>query len=224
MSHRLSPIFVAMCALSLIAPQARSAIFATSGAMSVITAPVSLVVGGFESSTTISILDEGAKFLPITVVIDVAGPGTFDATPGTPSSILTGTFVHTYLVHFDPVGDAFATLTGGVTFDPGETIAGIQILPASLDMSQVPPIPHPSATYPTGLPTRGFEFLPGTDTVTIAPGLDSASFTLFAELGVDQARIFTVTVPEPARIGLLTFGLILAGGRRRRRKMSSAGN
>ncbi len=208
--------FHLLWALLLAAWPAQAAIFATTGAMTPIPAPPSLAVGAFESSTSISILDEGVKFLPISVVIDVAGPGTYDATPGIPSSIPAGAIAHSYLVHFDPVGSSFATLTGAVFFDPGEIIAGIQILSASLDMSQVPPIPVPGTTYATGSPTRGFEFLPGTDTVTIAPGLGSASFSLFAELGVDEARIFTVTIPEPSRAVLMLLGALMIGARRKR--------
>jgi hypothetical protein len=134
----------------------------------------SLAVGAYESSTSIFVLDEGADFMPSTLTLDVAGAGTYDASPGTPSFLTVGTFAHSYYVHFDPVGSGFATATGAVFFEPGENIVGIQILPASLDMTQVPPIPHPTPVYPTGVPTRGFEFLPGTDTVTIAPSLSSA--------------------------------------------------
>lgn len=183
-------------------PRAAADIITTTGAMVAIPAPASFLEGDLESSTAIVVLDEGTKFLPITVTLDVAGPGTYDASPGTPSFLAAGTIVHTYFVHFDPVGAAFSSATGAVFFEPDEMIVGIQILSPSLDMSQVPPIPHPTPLYPAGSPTRGFEFLPGTDTVTISPDLGSASFSFFAELSVDQARIFTVAVPEPAALSI----------------------
>jgi hypothetical protein len=39
--------------------------------------------------------------------------------------------------------------------------------------------------------------------------MGSASVTLFAELGIDQARILTVPVPEPTSLAI--FGLVFIG-------------
>ena len=66
------------------------------------------------------------------------------------------------------------------------------------------------------LSSRASATLPGTDAVVISSafGLDSASFTLYAELGIDQARI--VTVPEPATLSLLALGGLAVIRRRRR--------
>jgi len=111
-------------------------------------------------------------------------------------------------VHFDPVGGSFATLTGAVFFDPGETIIGVQTHTPLLYATDGP-LGEPMATYPdTFIEFRAFETLPGTDTVTLPPDMGSASFTLFAELGVDEARILTFAVPEPSSLALLVVSCV----------------
>ena len=122
--------------------------------------------------------------------------------------------VHTYIVHFDPDGGV-VELTGSVTFDPGETIIGIQTHTPYLDGSDAA-VGDPLATYPTGLlDFRAFESLPGIDEVTVPPGVGSASFTLIAELGIDQARIVTL-VPEPATLTVLALGGLTVWRKRRK--------
>ena len=124
-------------------------------------------------------------------------------------TVPSGTRVHSYFVHFDPIGGSFATLTGAVFFDPGETVIGVQTH-SPLLYGTDGPLGDPMATYPGTFDMfRAFETLPGTDTVTLPPGMASASFTLFAELGVDHARILTAPVPEPSSIAVL--GLVFIG-------------
>ncbi len=80
------------------------------------------------------------------------------------------------------------------------------------------------ATYPdTFIEFRAFESLPGLDTVTLPPGLGSASFTLFAELGVDQARILTSVVPEPGAWLLVAIVGVAAGAAHYLRRMCGSG-
>ncbi len=196
---------VLLCGLTfLLAQPAAADILSTTGAMTEIAAPASFADGVLESSTEIVILDEGTTVLPGDVVVNAFGPGVHTGSIASTTIIPGGTWVHSYIVHFDPDGGV-VTLTGDVFFDPGETIVGIQTHSPLLDFTDAiaggpPPI------YPTGTLTRGFETLPGTDTVTIAPGLASASFTLIAELGIDEARIFTV--PEPSSLALSVIAAI----------------
>ncbi|MBW2416115.1 MAG: hypothetical protein JRG76_16580 [Deltaproteobacteria bacterium] len=182
----------------------------TTGAVTEISAPVSFLAGDTESSTEIVILDEGTTLLPIEIFVNAIGVGLHSGSSGAPVAIASGTLVHTYLVHFDPAGGV-VTLSGDVFFDPGETILGIQTHTPWLDGSDAV-VGEATATYPTGLlEFRAFETLPGTDTVFIAPGLGSASFTLFAELGIDEARIVTTSVPAPSSLALLLLGLAAFG-------------
>lgn len=206
-----------LCVLTfMLAGQAQADILATSGAMVEVAPPPSLVAEAFESSTEIRIIDEGSKFLVAPLFVDGFGPG-----PQFPAGVLDvlppGLFVHTYIIHFDPDGGKIS-LTGDVTFDPGEIIVGLAMHPPYLAASDGFPVGDPFITYPTGSTTRGFETLPGIDTAFIAGDLNSVSFTLFAELKIDQARIFTV--PEPSTIALLVAGAALCVSRRRSRMAS----
>ena len=193
---------------------ARADIISTSGAMVEIFAPVSLLSGVTESSTSIGILDEGLTVLPGDLPVNAVGPGTFTYSSGPTVFIPMGTLVHTYIVHFDPDGGVVA-LTGGVMFDPGEIILGIQTHTPLLDASDAV-VGDPMVIYPTGIePFRAFETLPGTDMVMVPPTLDSADFSLIAELGIDQARIVTAPIPEPATAMLLLCAAAVLGARRR---------
>jgi hypothetical protein len=195
-------------AIAMLANQANADILFTTGAMAEISAPVSFVTGDNESSTSIDILDEGVSVLASDVELNVYGVGVHGDDPPPYLIVPSGTRVQSYLVHFDPSGSGFATLTGAVFFDLGETVIGIQTHTPLLYTTDGP-LGHPLATYPGVFDAfRGFETLPGTDTVTLPPGLGSASFTLFAELGVDHARIFTSPViPEPSSLALLGLGV-----------------
>jgi hypothetical protein len=185
-----------------------ASIIATSGDMTEIAGPVSFLAGETESSSTIFIFDEGTTLLTEDVFVNAFGVGTHDGSAPPYLIIPAGTRVNSYLVHFDPVGTSFTTLTGTVYFEAGETILGVQTHTPLLYATDGL-LGDPSATYPTAFDEfRAFETLPGTDTVTLPVAMDSASFTLFAELGVDQARILTYAIPEPSTFVALA-GLVL---------------
>jgi hypothetical protein len=193
-------------------------IFSLTGAMAEITPPVSVADEGItESSSTIFIIDEGVSIVPPSppaLFVNAFGPGPHD--DSFPPSLLMppGSVFHSYLVHFDPSGGIVA-LAGSVTFDPGETIFGIQTY-SPLLYSTDGPFGHPLVTYPgVFIATRAFDTLPApADMVTIAGDLNSATFALTAELGIDQARIFTV--PEPSSAALLFVAAALGLIRRNR--------
>lgn len=210
---RLNALEIPLLTMTLLfffSNQASASIISTTGAMTETFAPISFIEGDTESATEILILDEGISFLLVDIFVNAVGAGLHSGSSGAPVAIPSGSLVQTYLVHFDPVSGV-TTLSGGVFFEPGETIIGIQTHTPWLDGSDAA-VGDPMATYPTGLlEFRAFETLPGTDMVSISGGLDSASFTLWAELGIDEARIVTTVVPEPSTSVLLMLGLAIFG-------------
>jgi hypothetical protein len=204
-------VLVAASVFVATADRSQGGIVATTGAMTEISAPASFIEGATESSTEIFILNEGLTLLTEEVSVNAFGPGTHGGTAPPLLSIPAGSLVHSYFVHFDPVGGSFATATGAVFFEPGEIIIGVQThTPLLYDADA--PLGHPLATYPgTLIEFRAFETLPGVDGVTLPIDMASASFTLFAELGVDHARIITTAVPE-AGAWLLVGAVAAASG------------
>ncbi len=208
---RRAALFAGLIGISAAAGSAD--ILSVSGSMEIASAPISFLEGATESSTAIRILDEGTSVLVGDIAVNAVGPGTHTYSAGPPLTISSGSLVHSYIVHFDPDGGV-VPLLGSVTFDVGEFIIGIMTHTPYLDFSDAE-VGHPLAVYPTGLlEFRAFETLPGTDSVTIAADLNSASFSLIAELGIDQARIITTPVPEPTA----WLGVLLAGGFLTRRR------
>jgi hypothetical protein len=204
-------VLCALCAVPL-----RADILSVSPGMTILVPPVSVEDEGFtESSTTMFIIDEGVSMVPPgppDLFVNAFGPGMHGGSFPPSLMMPSGTLFHSYLVHFDPAG-GIVSLTGSVTFDPGELIFGIQTYTPLLYTTDGP-FGNPLVTYPAAfISTRGFDTLPApADMVTIAGDLNTATFSLTAELGVDQARIFTIPVPQPASVVLLLagagFGLI----------------
>jgi hypothetical protein len=215
-------VLIASCILAILsAGPAHAAILSVSGAMTILTPPADVSAEGItESSSLIFIIDEGVSIVPPappTLLVNAFGAGPHDDSFPPGIALPPGMLLHSYLVHFDPDGGV-VSLTGGVTFDPGEIIFGIQTHTPLL-YSTDGPFGDPGVMYPGAfIATRAFDSLPGpADMVTIAGDLNSAIFALTAELAVDQARIFTIPVPEPSSAALLGVGAVLLGWIRRRR-------
>lgn len=218
---RRTHMFVSACAVVFaFGGVVRAEIASTAGAMTEIAPPASVVVGALESSSTIYVFEEGVSTVPLTpdLFFDHIGPGSFEGTPPPFFLMPKGATLHSYLVHFDPVGTALTSLTGSITFEPGESIVGIQAHTPDI-YSTDGFFGAAGVTYPasgTDL-TRGFDtFVTIDDTGSVAFDLNTVTFMLAAELGVDEARIFTVIVPEPSSFALVLVGVGLRLARRRR--------
>jgi len=213
--HTTLRLIPCLGALAAAAPAFADIAF-TTGAMVEVAAPISFVGGATESSSSIIILDEGVHTLTADVFVNAFGPGSHGDDPPPYLLIPAGTVVQSYHVHFDPVGGVFATLTGAVFFEPGEFIIGVQTHTPLLYAADGV-VGHPLATYPGAFDTfRAFETLPSPDSVFLPVDMGSASFSLFAELGVDNARIITMPVPGPSSLCLAAGFVTFTAVRRRR--------
>jgi len=205
-------------AAATFAAPASAAIMSVTGSVVpvIIPPPVSLLEGDFESSAAIHVFEEGVSTTIGPVVTNITIPGTYGPGAIAGGIIPMGTLLHSYFVHFDPVGTGYTSLSGSFTLEPDEVIIGIDILPLELDVGD-PFFGTGLLTYPGGAITRGFDFLPTpTDTVTWSIIGPTVSMTLSAELGIDQMRILATTapVPEPSTFALCFVALAALGASR----------
>jgi hypothetical protein len=148
MHRTILPILSCVVAV-LLAGRSHADILSVSGSMTILTPPVSVAGEGItESSSTIFIIDEGVSIVPPgppSLFVNAFGPGPHGDDPAS-LMMPPGAVFHSYLVHFDPAGGV-VSLTGSVTFDPGEIIFGIQTH-APLLYTTDGPFGLPSVAYP----------------------------------------------------------------------------
>jgi hypothetical protein len=192
-------------------------------AVSLIEAPANVRLDQWESNTEIFAFWESTTTLAKSVHVNITTPGLYDGTalhPLTPGDIAVGTTVSSYMLHSDPVSGAW-TYTGGITFQ-GD-ILGVILLTNTLGASD-DALGHPGTLYWQGSGYRGLELDPsGTDQETFMLQVDDVTGTVRFRTSsdIDEVRILTSVVPEPASI--ILFGTVLVGvmSLLRRRKLSS---
>jgi len=178
--------------------------------------PESILEGEFQLNSFISWFFEGQTTLSNELDVDITSPGEY--TQGSVLSngaIAAGATVNSYLLHFDPVGQPSAPAYASGTFRFPQPIAGINVLDASLDDTDL--FGAPGTNYPTAVEFRGLEF--GTGSVADLLdffGLRDIKLDLAASgVGVDQVRVFT-KAPIPTTALLLGCGIVgLVGFRRK---------
>ncbi|HTQ37531.1 MAG TPA: hypothetical protein VMJ32_00795 [Pirellulales bacterium] len=176
------------------------------------TPPASLLKGALTGQ--VSVFDELTDFvLPSDLHTDTNGwghgiPGLY-STPSTtfPGVIPAGTVVSSFMIHFDTAGGAFDPDTAACEVVTDENIIGAIFSDSNLDLSDGI-VGSSSTTYPNGYQYRGatVDPLEGNDSLEIGvPGDVGIGFSrtvtaLSLEVGgaVDEVRIITAPVPEPA--------------------------
>jgi hypothetical protein len=194
----------------------------TSGSLTEIAPPASVLEGALEDTNTAVIFKERSQWtLAADLSVDAINPGA--AVAGSDNTavagvIPAGTTVDSFLVHYDPVGqptDPNTTVSWSAIFELGDEILGIVTSDGFLDASDF--LGAPGTSYPTGLAFRGTTgALEGNDgynwsQIRVLGGLQSVT------VSVDEIRIILAApIPEPSMLGLFAPALLamLARGKR----------
>jgi hypothetical protein len=167
-------------------------------------APASVQPGVLESNGEIKVFQEQSNSALLSSVgVDISAPGTYGPLPSlvngiptlTPSTLAAGTVVHSYFLHFDPVGAPGTELTiqGSITFDTD--ILGIVIFTNPLISSDAG-LGVPGTLYSTGA-QRGLE---EGDVVSLSADRRTLTVQLHAlSSTVDQLRVITKPGADPPR-------------------------
>ena len=184
-------------------------------------AGLDLTEGQIESNTKIRVYSEQLNYtLTTNIAVDDTSIGSVgNSVSGT---ILTGTLVDSYLVHFDKVGSNSIDLAlgGNVIADMGVEILGIIFTSTRLNASDTEL--GLASSYSTSS-VRGLEFT-NDDTyglATIGGFLRNLRMDLETSTNIDEIRIITTAaapVPVPAAVWLFGSALLGLTGIRRRKK------
>ncbi|HEY4329012.1 MAG TPA: PEP-CTERM sorting domain-containing protein [Phycisphaerae bacterium] len=213
-------------AAPLWSPALHAAIIGTTGAATVIAAPVSVQDGVMESNTQVYAFAEQQNItLTSAISVDVSVPGSVPASGSnnnfSVATIPIGTTISSYFLSCDAVGSPSPPVefTGSITFDTN--ILGMIILNDSLNAS---------AAF-LGLPTTAYSTNGGLeinesnafDSIILSADRRKLTFDFRDATAPDNIRFITASaVPEPGSISVLVLaGLALIKRRRRTRALGS---
>jgi choice-of-anchor A domain-containing protein len=198
-----------LCVLAV--GSAGATITGTSGQVTKIAPPPSVMFGDLQSNTTMFAFDEQQNVtLGQALECDITQPGVYDETADlTPGTVPAGTVVSSHFVHADKIGTGppFVTLEGTVTTDAD--IICIAILQRPLNMSDF--LGAPGTAYPTGDFGRHLELDSQDDFVIEQVDRRTVVIHSSTRLHADQVRIITAAGPCPNRPNA-AFGLGQASG------------
>jgi len=137
----------------------------TSGAVTTISNPPSVVFNDFESNTKIYMFNERTNYeLPTSVTVDISRPGYYPNNYTRTSSVIpAGTVVDCNFVFHDPVGRSRTRVEGSITMT--SEILGIICTLGSLDATDGV-LGKPGTQYDTGRRARNFE--PNAELITVS--------------------------------------------------------
>jgi hypothetical protein len=192
----------------------RADITGIAGDITEIAPPPSVQEDVFVTTTTMNVFAERTSYvLPAAVNVDILGVGRGDNDPMTPApmagTIMAGTRVDIYFVHFDRPGDTFGSLFGAIGFDA--EVLGVIHTDERLDDSDW--LGAPLTIYPGGLSERGMaqtiEQFDWVEVVNAPMGPPiSVRVNSAVDVVLDQVRIITVAsvIPEPTTLSLICLG------------------
>ncbi|MBX3111586.1 MAG: PEP-CTERM sorting domain-containing protein [Fimbriimonadaceae bacterium] len=187
---------------------AHAGINAVTGAATVVAAPASVLDDATESNTQAIVFSERTNVqLGAALDVDAVASGLYNGAGDlSANTIAAGTWVNSYFLHSDPVKNPVKTYEGSFTFD--EKILGVVATRAHLNASD-PVLGNPGTTYPTGAPlhnAREYE-LSANEWFSISPDMKTITFKANTSTEMDQLRVVTESVPEPASMAVLGLGV-----------------
>ena len=182
-------------------------IASTGGAVTEVSPPPSVKTGATQSDTQIIVFAERQNTeLSSDLAVDIVDAGTYTGPDATLISgkISAGTFVNSYLLHFDPV-TGNTSLSGSVTFE--EPILGLIVLKPAL-VSSDDCLGASGTFYPDNFERRMELKAPNPtdpqDQVIFSADRKTVTVTVLTSVKwQDQVRIITATPPEQAAAKIL---------------------
>jgi hypothetical protein len=211
----LSPLALG---LSVLSRSALAGIVSTTGAVETVTPPADVRLGAFENDTVVRVfVEKQGHTLALHLAADITAPGTspLPADPAnlnlSPGTLLSGTMVDSFYLHFDPTGPS-DRLEGSLVFD--RDVLGLMTLADALTGSHGE-LGVAGTIYGSGPLEHVHPEFP--DFVTLSDDRRTVSFSINAGMGHDSIRVVTSAVPEPGTALLLGLGgaTLLAARRRR---------
>ncbi len=188
--------FVLSTVLALVglvpAMAADALITSTSGQVSWISPPASVVENQSQDPTKVLAFDEQQGLtLGANLRVDIIAAGTYDqATDLVAANVLAGTKVDSHLLHSDVPTGGNIFRSGQVTF--GGAIVGVIVTRAKLAGSDF--LGAPGTVYPGLVPNRELEFGTGSGLaadIVVLPDLHTIQFNLGTSGAVDDIRVVT---------------------------------
>ena len=209
MTRNTRALVTAIAAL-LLAPLAQAGVIGTTGDANLIGAPAAATKNAAGLSNSAGGSDsyvwfESAGALASDQTVDTDAAGTLLSDPGN-VVISAGTYVESYMLYFDVLGNSQGASNGSITFS--SDVLGI-MGNASLLRTSHGSLGNAGTSYITG--SNSFQGIwdSNGDSVTLSADLRTVSFNFTVGTAIDTIRILTAeTVPTPAPLALLLVGAL----------------
>jgi hypothetical protein len=207
MKHKI----FALTSICMIAGASQAAIVSVSGPGVIINNPVNVAPGIVQTANVNVFAEKGPVLDSVGMPLDHVNVGLVNS-PGSlvPGSVMAGTLIHSYFIHFDPVGSL--SREGSVRFD--QKIIGVIIDNPKFNASN-PLVGLLGNTYGTASGAYGVELAANGDRFGISPDRYTLGFRFAATDPGDRIRVITA-VPEPASMTALGLGAIALLRRRKK--------
>lgn len=200
-----------LAGLSVLAGISQAAIVNVTGPGVIINNPVNVSPGVVQTPNVNVFAEKGPVLDSVGMALDHVNVGLVNS-PGSlvPGAVMAGSLVHSYFIHFDPVGSL--SREGSVRFD--QKIIGVIIDNPKFNAS-TPLVGLLGNTYGTASGAYGVELAANGDRFGISADRYTLGFRFAATDPGDRIRVITA-VPEPASMTALGLGAIALLRRRKK--------